>query len=274
MQTSNRRKLTNAFVREVKPTGRRARYWDTVAPAPTNLPERRPAGFLSLQTWRPEKRVHDLLFAIPHMRASTQKLLAGDGVERRYMTSETKCKPQYMTAAGESIWTVAQAHGMEWLGWITEQRRDALLCRLPALVDPSWSPQHRAAGGHFNRTVLEAMRCGAIPMGHVRAMGDEILQPHVHYVPLPAPTDSPAYAEAVDAACRMPPRQRATYRHAARDVLRPFARDYVAAQYLALARGQPAGWYDTLPVGSTPPAVAAKATRMLRQAQMATGSWF
>lgn len=129
-----------------------------------NCMEDREAQLVSLQTFKRWKRVDDLVRAIPHMDEFHGKVICGGGIEYHYMTSQNKCKAEYMTADGERIWDVAVQAGMDYQGYVTTEERDELLGNSRLLVDPSWSKNYSQLGAHFNRVMVEAMVQGCVPV--------------------------------------------------------------------------------------------------------------
>jgi len=227
-------------------------------PLPPRVPddifynERQP-GYLSHQSWRPEKRIYDLVRAARHISPQVRQVIAGDGSERRYAFSKAKT-PRHWRADSQRLVDVVPH--VELPGWISPEERDRLLTTLTAQVDPAWGPMRRAPGGQFNRATLEGMRCGAIPVGHVRALGDEFLVPGEHYVPLPqpkhdgffaVPSNDPRdiktedYAATVEAAAGMSAKDAQAMRQNVAKLLNYFDRQWVAEQYINAARGHRAG---------------------------------
>src|SRR5690606_18658851 len=102
--------------------------------------------------------VDELVRAVPKIKGTV--LLAGGGIEYHYMTSLTKRKPKY-----GKIWENAIQHGMNFLGYITEDERDKFLRSSKLLIDPSWSHYYAQYGSHFNRTFVDAIIMGCMPAG-------------------------------------------------------------------------------------------------------------
>ena len=128
---------------------------------------------LSIQTFKRWKRVDDLVAAVPYINAAGGKvILGGDGIERAYMASVEKCKEEYYCTPtrdpaadpsryGKRIWENALDCGMEYVGFISEAKRDEYLQDVKFLLDPSWSKTY---GEHFNRVVVDAMKQGVVPI--------------------------------------------------------------------------------------------------------------
>lgn len=159
----------------------------------------RKLGIVSLQTFKRWKRVDDLIRAIPFMDAFTDKTICGGGIEYCYMTSKTKCKPEYINGNGTPIWDEALNSGMEFLGYVDTEERDLLLKRNRLLIDPSWSKNYSKFGSHFNRVMVEAIAQGCVPVCTDLAMKDSLLfKANVNYLELPYDIDPKNYGKQID----------------------------------------------------------------------------
>ncbi len=212
-------------------------------------------GFISLQTFKAWKHVHELIEAIAYMpkrKDQEFRWIVGEGIEYRYMVSEEKCKPQYYHYgrdlqegdqeywfSGMKFWDAAIENGMQRpdKGWWSAKVATAMLKQTRALIDPSWSNKYSMKGGHPNRVVVDAIRCGAIPVARPLGMGAEIFQAGVHYVPIPTGAGPQEYADTVLAVSNMPLVLVKLYQEAGRDKLQLFERGKIASMYLSLAEG-------------------------------------
>jgi hypothetical protein len=113
--------------------------------------------FVSAHVWKAWKRMHLVVQAIPYIGAGN--FIAGDGIEGRYMRSETKCPPKY-----RGLWAKAISHGMEYHGFISPTQLANAYQGSRAMVDLSWSKHHADLGNHFNYSTLEAINNGCIPI--------------------------------------------------------------------------------------------------------------
>jgi hypothetical protein len=168
-------------------------------PVPVTIPQgwAGRGGMLSIQTFKKWKNAHRYVAAVPHIPAGVAMWLAGDGIERRYMTSKDKCRESYYCTPtsdtkaakrmiGKPIWENALAANMNYLGPIDENARDTLMRKCRLVVDLSY----RQNEGQINRVVVEAMRNGAIPVctnrfitGNDAGTGS-VFVPGVHYLPI------------------------------------------------------------------------------------------
>ncbi len=212
------------------------------------------AGFISLQTFKAWKHVHELIEAIAYMPVKKDqefRWVVGEGIEYRYMVSEEKCKPQYYhshTMDGEGLgpwfssmkfWDAAIDNDMQRpdKGWWSAKVATAMLQQARVLVDPSWSNKYSKVGGHPNRVVVDAIRCGAIPVARPLGMGDEIFQAGIHYIPIPTGVGPQEYADIVLGVSNTPKVMVANYQEAGRDKLQLFERGKIASMFISLAEG-------------------------------------
>lgn len=137
----------------------------------TEIDWERREGFAAIQVFKAWKRVDTLIRAIPYIDEydsnplrKVTKCIGGAGIEYRYMTSKEKCKPQYFDTDGNKIWDVALANGMEYVGTIPNSHVLEILKDRKLQIDPSWSKKYSEYGAHFNRTTVEAMMMGAVPV--------------------------------------------------------------------------------------------------------------
>lgn len=193
-------------------------------------------GFLSLQTFKAWKHVPELVAAVPHLADGVEANLAGKGIDYYYLTSEDKCK-------WPGIWDAAIGAGMQYHDVITNHDRDVMLHNLTCLVDPSWSKKYAAIGGHFNRVVVDAILCGAVPV--VRPWGistnregsGELFVAGVNCVAIPQQATTEEYGAALSEACNMPYEEYFRIMRSAASLLPRFDRKHVAKQVLDLADG-------------------------------------
>lgn len=172
---------------------------------------------LSLQTFKRWKRVDDLVAAIPHMSSYAKVIIAGDGIERAYMTSKDKCKEEYFCTPdrdpdanpewmGNRIWDNALDCGMEYRGFISEEIRDSILSESKFLIDTSWS---RTYGSHFNRVIVDAMRVGVVPIARNLGVSDnlegisDIIRPNENYLMIPYDATPRSFAEYIKGFMKM-----------------------------------------------------------------------
>lgn len=210
----------------------------------------REPGFLSCQTFKAWKRVHELVAAIPKTRELTKKIIAGGGIEHNYMTSVDKCKPQYMLENGEKIWDVALRNGMEFLGYIENNERDKILRTVRTLVDPSWSKNYAKVGDHFNRVVVDAMIQGCIPVARDLgiSMGPsgngELFYDEENYYMIPHNATQREFAEGLDYINNISQSEASAYHENALKLLPLFNRDFVVQQFIDLLEERGTGIYS------------------------------
>ncbi len=213
--------------------------------------ERQP-GVLSVQTFKAWKHVPEYVAAIPHMNQSIIKFLAGKGIDYYYLTSKDKCK-------WPDIWNHAIQSGMVYLDVITNEVRDSVLRNVTCLLDPSWSLKYSQIGGHFNRVLVDAIKCGTLPV--VRPLGistnlegsGELFKAGVNCVAIPQGVTPREYGRLLSEACTMPYPKWHEIMSNAVELLPMFERKHVARQVVELLEG------DSQQLGKTTPEVEAAA---------------
>lgn len=216
------------------------------------------AGWTSIQTFKGWKRVADLVRAVPHMQGDYPKILGGGGIEYHYMTSKDKMKDAYVASRqrdpdlpveteGRRIWDVAVESGMQYTGYLSNSERDAQLQLSKFLIDPSWNKKYAATGDHFNRTPIEGIISGCVPIARNLGVADNeagvgtLFKPGENYVMIPWNAKPSVFADIVDEALNMPESQRLDMLAAGRSLLDMFESRRVAQWYVDLAEGLPAG---------------------------------
>jgi len=200
----------------------------------------------SLQTFKRWKRVDDLVAAVPYING--QVVIAGDGIERSYMSSKDKCKAEYYCTLnrdpqatedriGKPIWQNAIDYGMEYVGFVSEEKRDETLNRVKFLLDPSWSKTY---GEHFNRVVVDAMLMGVVPIARNLGVSDNekgigLLKPNKNYLMIPWDATPKEFGDLCNKFLSM---SQADYEEIVSnnfEFVKQFDRKEIASQYIALA---------------------------------------
>ena len=226
----------------------------------------RSPGFLSLQTFKAWKHVDDLVRAVPHMYGVDKKLLAGGGLHYYYMTSRDKLRPEYIADKkhdpdlpdqylGRRIWEVGLEHGMKYLGYIHNDRRDRLLGKVRLLIDSSWSHSFAKQGDHINRVVGDGIIGGCIIVARnfgvsTNTKGDgELLKAGKNYVMVPWDATPKEFADIVSSAANMPKSEYEDMLAESRKVVALFDYRLTAQTFVDMAKGKSAGYYKNRPVG-------------------------
>jgi glycosyltransferase involved in cell wall biosynthesis len=200
----------------------------------------------SLQTFKRWKRVDDLVAAVPYIQG--QVIVAGDGIERAYMASKDKCKPEYYCTldrdpqasddrVGKPIWQNALDKGMQYIGFVSEQKRDEILSRSKFLLDPSWSKTY---GEHFNRVVIDSMLMGVVPIARNLGVSDNekgegLLKPGKNYLMIPWDATPKQFGDLCNKFLVMQPSDYGEFVANNWEFVRQFDRKTIASQYLGLA---------------------------------------
>ena len=208
---------------------------EKVTPNPFSFEQR--SGFAAIQVFKAWKRVDTLVRAIPHLLSKESKLVGGEGIEYRYMTSKEKCKPKYFDDSGNRIWEMALKHGMTHLGTVPNSEVMKVLKQVKLQIDPSFSGKYAKFGAHFNRTTVEAIIAGAVPMATDWGMKDsKIFLPNTNYIEIKAGCSPQEFAELIDHSLN----DKTTWLHIVesnREIIKQFDKAYVAQQYVDLVLG-------------------------------------
>ena len=226
---------------------------------------RRERRILSPQTFKRWKHVDDLVAAVPYLKDCKVKV-AGDGIERNYMTSPDKCKAEYHCTKdrdpdatderlGRKIWDNALDAGMDYLGFVTEAQRDNILSKSLFLIDPSWS---RTYGEHFNRTIVDAMKTGTVPIAvNLGIAPDEdgvgsLFKPNENYLMLKYDYTPKQYGEMINKFLDIP--QKVYEEIATRnfELIKKFDRRKIAQDYIDLAKQKVCGEKHDVPSFADP----------------------
>jgi len=221
-------------------------------------------GFLTLQVFKGWKHVDDVIRSIPYLPPSGfAKLVAGGGIEQRYMVSDEKIKPRYVCAtkydpdlisslSGRkiSIWQRALWNDMEYFGFISEGKRDFLLRQVRTLIDPSWSKSYSKSGSHFNRVVVDAMKMGVIPIAVNLGMSSDesgessLFVPDKNYIMIPYNSSPKEYASIIEYASNLPSSMVFDMVERNYELVKHFDRRKIAQDFINLAKGRGCGFFN------------------------------
>lgn len=235
-------------------------------PAASRLDQRK-RKILSLQTFKRWKRVDDLVAAVPYIHGDVEVIVAGDGIERNYMTSKDKCKEEYFCTRerdpdadeyrlGNTIWNNALEYGMEYIGFIGNEKRDEILSESKFLIDTSWSNTY---GEHFNRVVVDAIRMGVVPIARNLGVSENedgvgtLFKPGVNYCMIPHDATPKEFGTLVNQFIDMPDKEYAKMVLEGQKLLAHFDRRNIACQFVNLAEqhvGMSTGFYNEAIIGS------------------------
>ena len=230
---------------------------DDVVPT-TNFKKRKRSLF-SLQTFKNMKRVGDLVACIPHLD-DCEVNVAGDGIERCYMTSKDKCKKKYICSLerdpdasdemiGNKIWDNATEAGMNYLGFISGVKRDQILGDTKFFIDSTWSKTY---GEHFNRTFIEAMIQGVVPIAvNLGISSNEsgvgsLFTPNENYLMLKYDYTPKQYADKINEYLDIDEEEYQRIANNNFNLLKKFDRKKIAQDFINLSEGIECGEeYDT-----------------------------
>ena len=225
----------------------------------------------------------DIIRAVPYMSKSLQKVIGGGGIEQRYMSSRNKVKeryfcttkydpdlPEYLEQNEITIWDRALYYGMQYLGFVSEFKRDIFLRQLRTLVDPSWSLTYTKQGAHFNRTVVEAIKQGSIPVATNIGMSDniygegEVFNPKDNYIMIPYNSHPKEYAQIVEYANNLSNDEALSIIERNYNLLDLFDRRKVAQDFIDLANGQSCGFFKKRVKGKLDPDMVKRSRKEMK----------
>jgi hypothetical protein len=179
-------------------------------------------------------------------------IMAGDGIERRYMTSVDKCKPKY-----KGVWARAERAGMDYKGMLTPSQLSKVYRNARVMVDCSWSAKFAKLNNHFNRSIIEGYNHGCVPICVDINMAEpgmqvQMFQKGKTHFEIAHDATPRQLAELIDHVVNLPPEKAAAMVKRGRRILLDYF-DYrkTSLEYIKLAKGKAAGVYPKLEVGKT-----------------------
>ena len=216
--------------------------------------EHRSKDAVCAHVWKAWKH-NDIVVAAGPLMKRTRLDMAGDGIEGRYMRSETKVKPKY---AG--LWDAFMgAPNCHYHGLLDRENLYELYQHSKVMIDLSYSKKFAALGNHFNRSILEAANNGCISICTTENMHENnpqvvLFKDNVTHIPVNQGLAPHELAEVTDWATNdMHHDDHMDMVWECRKVLENHF-DYrkTCLQYLELAKGKPAGIYPVLETGAVP----------------------
>lgn len=210
--------------------------------------------------WKGWKHMDDAVRSAPYLQTA-KLILGGDGIERRYLTSETKAPPKY---AG--LWSAMMESGnAKYLGIITNKRLTSIYSKGRIMYDPSFSKNYNRLGSHFNRSIFEAYNAGSVPLCVKENMQlPGIFKPGVSHLEIPFDISPKRRAKAFDAAVNISEDQANTILDYGRNLIKTqFNRKKIAKDLIRLANGKPCGLFASLEEGKPNARIHAAAKNIL-----------
>lgn len=221
--------------------------------------------FVSAHVWKAWKRMDLIVRAIPHLPDGVENVIAGDGIEGRYMRSVDKCKPKY-----EGIWKRALKHDMKYRGFISPKQLAACYLNSRIMVDTSWSKTHEALGNHFNYSTLEAINNGCIPMVVAESMHERnkmtMFEAGVTHLEFPADITPKKLAREIGRAVSLPRKTARDMNEAGREMMRKHHdAERVCRWFIRMAEGKSCGIYRDRAVGRLTPEITMARDRYIEK---------
>lgn len=213
--------------------------------------DRKPVG-VAAHMWKAWKHQDMIVQAAPHLQRS-KVIMAGDGIERRYMMSKDKCPKEF-----KGIWAAGLASGnMAYKGLLTPDRLFSIYQRSRVMVDMSWSDKFNGLGNHFNRSIIEGYNNGVVPICVGMNMKDtntqvQLFKPGVTHIEVGHDITPKELAEVIDEVANMHRDDAMKIITHGREILmKYFAYNKSSLDFLKLARQKPCGVYPILDLGKT-----------------------
>ncbi|MCH9712862.1 MAG: hypothetical protein K0U20_09585 [Proteobacteria bacterium] len=201
-------------------------------------PWERTNSVVSVQTFKRCKRADKFVRMVPHLYDGNSAILCGTGIEYHYMVSKEKVKMDYLEKDGSRIWENAVESGMDYRGVVNSGNRDRIFSQSKLFVDFSYSKSHNSHGSVFNRTMIEAMIQGCVPvMSDLTMQDNSLFKEGVNYISIPFDADPKDHAKLVDEAMRDEERLYLIQENNIRTVER-FERSIIAQEIIELGFGQ------------------------------------
>ncbi len=218
---------------------------------------------IAAHVWKAWKR-QDQAVRSTRFLQDTHLIMAGDGIERRYMTSIDKCKLKY-----KGVWSRALKAGMEFKGMMPPKELSKIYRKSRVMVDCSYSRKFELLSNHFNRSIIEGYNHGCVPICTKENMAEPNVplklfrngKTHFEF----SRTDSPkVLAELIDHVANLPAKEADAIVKRGRKILTDhFDYRVSSLEYIKLAKGKPAGIYPELEVGKVNKQVKANAAKFM-----------
>jgi hypothetical protein len=219
----------------------------------SNLPpwNDRPKRVVCAHVWKAWKHMDTVMAAAPHLTDCTLTM-AGDGIERRYMTSQEKCKPKY-----EGLWcrTFDELYWAHYAGMLSNSELFKLYQHSRVMVDMSYSKKFTELGNHFNRSIIEAYNNGVVPICTDMNMRENnpqvpLFEKDITHIEVPYDISPEDLAIVIDDTCNLPKRKANKIIKTGRQILSEhFNYENTWWHHHRLAQGEPAGVYPVLETG-------------------------
>jgi hypothetical protein len=153
----------------------------------------RPKEVVCAHVWKAWKHMDAAVAAAPHLKEA-YLVMGGDGIEGRYMRSKDKCKPKY-----KGLWEAfLNSNRGQYRGIMTAADLMGEYGFARVMLDLSYNARFNSYGSHFNRSMVEAINYGAIPLVHAGNVKDSKLwipMENCLTVPTLEPEDVAAYMD-------------------------------------------------------------------------------
>jgi glycosyltransferase involved in cell wall biosynthesis len=203
---------------------------------------------VSAHMWKGWKHM-ELAVGAARWLTRSKIVLGGDGIERRYMCSPTKCPPKY-----EGLWSSMEESGRgKYVNILTQKELRSLYERSRVMFDPSYSKNYNRMGSHFNRSVFEGYNSGVIPVCMEQNMNfPGLFKEGYTHVGIPEGSSTKKIARILEETVFMDAESAGDIVNRGRQLIKKhFHREVVAQGIINLAESKPCGLFKRVDTGET-----------------------
>ena len=207
--------------------------------------DKRPT-IVATHMWKGWKHMEVAVKVAPYLTRS-RLILGGDGIERRYMTSPTKCPAKY-----DGLWEAMESSGRaKFVDILAQPELWKTYDNSRVMFDPSYSKNYNTMGAHFNRSVFEAYNAGMVPVVMEQNMNlPGIFENRKTHLGIPAGSSIKKIARLLEEAVHLPAERSEKIVQAGRRLIKKhFYRDVVAQGLIDLSFGEPCGLFNRVDQG-------------------------
>ena len=211
--------------------------------------------------WKGWKHMELAVKASPHLKNS-RLILGGDGIERRYMTSPTKCPKKY-----EGIWVrMIAKKNAKYVNMLSAPEMREYYKKSRVMFDPSFSKNYNNMGSHFNRSIFEAYNHGVVPVCTKENMQlPGIFKPGLSHLEIKASDSPERIAATLDKAANLSSEQASKIIEYGRSLIaKHFRSKKIAKDLIRLSLGKPCGLTESLQEGKASEGIINSAKQIMR----------
>ena len=121
--------------------------------------------------WKRWKNLNRVMKTMTDLQSMTARCeIAGDGIDMRYATSPDKVQKHLKDEGGLPLYQLAKDAGVAFGPHLPYQEQLRRMQHAMFFLEFGYSKKYNHYGCMFNRTIVEAMKCGAIPVAMKEAL--------------------------------------------------------------------------------------------------------